>query len=568
MASVAGTLELLARELGSMLRVLGDRLDEDGITDLLGDLGLLLPASVAAQGALNNAVSGAQTAVGDLGPALTDLETAINGDDEAAVVAAGVAVVTAIRAVIDAVDGLRDGLEAAATSAPLTPAERATITTFATELPRRLVDLLVVDNLDARLPDVLAAVDLVGLVDRTVVGGAPGDALQAPHVRRTLHLERFGDLVNNPAAYLAGIYGWGAPTFDGAALLTKLHAYITDGLDRAAVLLTPPGLPPVLEAYVFALLVDDTTSPPDLIGSLRFPAVQDYTRTYELGGPWRFVVTIGARFPEDVAVRITPPFDATLTHPGGTIALSATGALGATAMSEPLLLVGSAGGTRLEASTVNVTVGFTVTAGTGGASGEPVVGTVVKGGRLVVDASEGDGFIQTILSGVKVDAPFEVTAAWRPSTGLVVEGGAGTELSFPTKVELGPVTVDALFVRIGTSAAAPVELGLGAAFTTTLGPLTATVDGIGTDLLFSLPPDRRGNVGPLDVAARFRPPHGLGLSVAGGGFAGGGFLDFDEANGRYAGALELEFQGIVTVKAIGLLTTRLPGGDRVSRCSS
>ena len=62
------------------------------------------------------------------------------------------------------------------------------------------------------------------------------------------------------------------------------------------------------------------------------------------------------------------------------------------------------------------------------------------------------------------------------------------------------MTINALFVRIGASAVAPVKLGLGAAFTAKLGPLTATVDGIGTDL-FSLPLTVGGNLGPLDLAS-------------------------------------------------------------------
>jgi hypothetical protein len=562
MASVAGTLELLARELGTMLRGLADRLDEDGVTDLIGDLGLLLPEDVAAQGALSDAVAGAMSAAGQLQPALADLETAIAGDDVAAVAAAGAAVITRIAAVRDAIDDLRDGLDAAGTATgTLSPAERAAISAFAAQLPARLLDLLVVDNLEARLPAVLPALDLLGLVDRVAVAGGAGDGLEAPHVRQSLHLERFGDLVNDPAAFLRTTYDWGSPTFDGTALLTKLHVYIVEALQREAVLLTPPGVTPVLEAYVFALFVDDTGVPPALAGSLRFPAVQDYERTYDLGGPWRFTLVAKARFPEDVAIRIDPPFDATLTPPSGSVTLAATGTLGAAAMAEPLLLIGRAGGTRLEASSVSVTVGFTVEAGTAGVRGEPTISTVVKGGRLVVDVSEGDGFIESVLRGAKVDAPFEFAATWRPSTGLAIEGGAGVELRFPTRVELGPVTVDALFTRIGTSPAAPVEIGLGAAFTTRLGPLTATVDGIGTDLLFALPPDRRGNLGPVDLSARFRPPHGLGLSIDGGGFSGGGFLDFDPANERYAGVVELEFQELVSIKAIGLLTTRLPGGQ-------
>ena len=49
--------------------------------------------------------------------------------------------------------------------------------------------------------------------------------------------------------------------------------------------------------------------------------------------------------------------------------------------------------------------------------------------------------------------------------------------------------------------------------------------------------------------------------MSGGGFQGGGFLSFDSDQHRYAGALELTFQDKIALKAIGLLTTRLPDGS-------
>jgi uncharacterized protein DUF6603 len=53
----------------------------------------------------------------------------------------------------------------------------------------------------------------------------------------------------------------------------------------------------------------------------------------------------------------------------------------------------------------------------------------------------------------------------------------------------------------------------------------------------------------------------VGLEVSGGGFAGGGFLLFDSDKGQYAGVLELQFKDKLALKAIGLLDTRLPGGQ-------
>ncbi len=43
---------------------------------------------------------------------------------------------------------------------------------------------------------------------------------------------------------------------------------------------------------------------------------------------------------------------------------------------------------------------------------------------------------------------------------------------------------------------------------------------------------------------------------------GGGFLDFDVEAGEYSGALELELLDFLSLKAIGLITTRMPDGSR------
>ena len=84
--------------------------------------------------------------------------------------------------------------------------------------------------------------------------------------------------------------------------------------------------------------------------------------------------------------------------------------------------------------------------------------------------------------------------------------------------------------------------------------------GIGAELSF--PSEGSGNLGPVQLDPAFKPPKGVGLSVDGGGLKGGGFLRFDQKNERYAGFIELSFQDLVTLKAIGLITTRLPGGKK------
>ena len=83
------------------------------------------------------------------------------------------------------------------------------------------------------------------------------------------------------------------------------------------------------------------------------------------------------------------------------------------------------------------------------------------------------------------------------------------------------------------------------------------ITGIGIDTNVAFAP---GNAGPFDISLGFHPPNGVGLEVDGGGFAGGGFLVLDAAKGEYSGGLDLMFEDTIAIRAIGILTTKMPDG--------
>jgi hypothetical protein len=91
--------------------------------------------------------------------------------------------------------------------------------------------------------------------------------------------------------------------------------------------------------------------------------------------------------------------------------------------------------------------------------------------------------------------------------------------------------------------------------------LTAVVENIGFTTTISFPDDRKGNLGPANLALSFKPPNGVGLAIDAGVVKGGGYLYLDFNKGEYAGALELTFSGFLSMKAIGLINTKLPGGQ-------
>src|SRR6185312_1892946 len=69
-------------------------------------------------------------------------------------------------------------------------------------------------------------------------------------------------------------------------------------------------------------------------------------------------------------------------------------------------------------------------------------------------------------------------------------------------------------------------------------------------------------LGPVDLDISFKPPTGLGVVIDASVVVGGGFLRFDPEKGEYSGVMQLEIAETIAVKAIGLLTTRMPGGAK------
>ena len=138
---------------------------------------------------------------------------------------------------------------------------------------------------------------------------------------------------------------------------------------------------------------------------------------------------------------------------------------------------------------------------------------------------------------------------------------SGLEVSLPAHVDVGLIEIVSSTIAIkASSGAIPIEVG--ATIKGELGPLTAIVENMGFRARFTFPSDFSGNLGPVDLNLGFKPPSGIGLSIDAGVVKGGGYLYLDIEKEEYAGALELVVSDFLTLKAIGLITTRMPDGSR------
>ncbi len=589
MASL-GTLETILAEVGQALLPLRTALrsperffafmlelgwQADDIPQPLRDLGNGLDALVDALtrvlgGSLN--VEGSVRADDEGGAAAV----AVNADDVARLLQALQKVIAGIRGIATAPD--------AAIPAPL----RAD--GFKTKFPKQLVDYLVVTYLTRYQPSLAFALRALGVVKATYTAPA-GNRL--PYVHYSVDLAELPDTLAHPAVVLEHAFGWGRDDFDFAALASQVDNLLaTIGVDTfmaplptAAALAIEgapdrPGAPrrKVLRAFLFHRARNGGRMAAEL-RLMPLPARDGLKPGLALLPAFNGLLDVSMKLGEDIAVGIRSDLDlqggvALQVRPGRPIEvltgfdkpgtpLAASGSIQVkaergSAEGTPTVLLGAPGSTRLQ---------FRKVGGLGGVrlDGSGVVDVFgefdLEGLEFVLDASSGDGFIARLLPSGGLGFTTDLTLGVSHRDGFYFRGTAGLEISIPAHVRLGPVDVQGLTISAGPRDGA-LPISLGATLKGDLGPVKAVVENIGLTATFAFKPDHDGNLGPIDLSIGFKPPNGIGLSIDAGVVKGGGYLFIDAARGEYAGALELTFAEFLSLKAIGIITTKMPDGSK------
>jgi hypothetical protein len=552
MPGTAGTLETIARQIGLALQPLKDRLASGQVIQLFAELGLQFPPQVL-QSNFVNALNAGVTAAEALPTTITQLSTAIDSDDESGILSAGVQLIQEIGALITALEQVGTELNNISGSLGMNAAE---VSTFAQNLASNLLSYLLISYLENLQPGVVGIGNLLGVLDYIPNPGITGDPTHPPYITRKLQFSKLGDLFTKPDQLLKTMYKWGDPGFDGTALIPRLATSLQ--LLGASSTVVVPGTPPALDSSMFSV----QTNPPGLTATLKTTLPGGFDFTFPLGGVWSVHITATGTLNGGLAASITPPASVTL-HPSAALTAQLESDLiaqGADA-SHPIIIIGQTGGSRLQTDSFTFGMGLKITwdSGSGTATAEPTIQINIKGGKVVIDMSNADGFLASVLSGVHVEAGFDLGISWAPDTGIHITGGAQLEIDLPLHLTLGPITLPTLYLVAGASSSGlPIEIS--AALGLTLGPIEASVDRVGVKGLITFP-DHGGNLGPANLAIDFKPPNGLGLAIDAGVVAGGGYISFNPDKGQYAGVFDLSLAEIIQVKIIGVLDTILPDGS-------
>ena len=547
-----------ADDIPQPLRDVGGGLDTlfDALTRLLGD-GLNVEGSVKAE---------------DEGA----VAIAVDADDIARLLQALQKVISGIRAIASAPD--------AAIPAPL----RAD--GFKTKFPKQLVDYLVVTYLTRYHPSFAFGLRALGVVKATYTAPT-GNRL--PYVHYTLDLSELPDTLSNPAVVLEHAFGWGRDDFDFPALASQIDNLLTtvgadvfvESMPTATALAIEGGaeLPGAPRRKVLrAFLVHRARPAGRMAAELRLmplPARDGLKPGLALLPAFNGLLDFSMALGNDIAVTIRSDLDlqggvALQVRPGRPIdvllgfdkpgtPLSAAGSIQVkaergSADGAPTVLLGAPDSTRLQFRKIGGLGGVRLDA----KGAVDVFGEFdLKGLEFVLDVSQGDGFIGKLLPSGGLGFSTDLTLGVSHRDGFYFRGTTSLQIAIPAHLRLGPIDVQGLTIS-ATPRDGALPISLGATLKGDLGPLKAVVENIGLTATFAFRSDHDGNLGPLDLSLGFKPPNGIGLSVDAGIVKGGGYLFIDAERGEYAGALELTFAGFLSLKAIGIITTKMPDGSK------
>jgi hypothetical protein len=565
----------LARALGPLAYALeGSTAD---VAVLLARLGWELPTIPPSMLGLADTSRGLTASLGGLDVAL-EADTGTAGGDGSAAVAAALAELAAdLAALATALGDLPAQLRAEL------PADVVAATGIDVQFEDRLFQTLVDEQIEHAQPLLAAVLQLLGLREVTAEDADPA-RFQPAFVRRTIHLDRIRRMLDDPAGLIRDLYGWGTPALNTGRLFDALLAVgfalgtpghlrypghqvleeLSPGIDVTADAEHPQELvQPLFTVEGVGLALGLMPAPP--AGPQPQALLATVLGTGALHGD--IPITASTRLQVEADADLSTGLSLVLRPGQAPLARLALGGPGSSEFltgrvavrlnhtsgdaTRPLRLLAISEGTRIEIQTVYI--GLAVAAH--GGPPELVATAGFEGGRFVLSPAGSDSFVSRLLPADGLTVNFDLGLAWSRH-GLSFTGSGGTEIEIPTPVQLGPLLLRSLHLRLavtGTGLTAEASVVGGAV----LGPLTAIVDrvGAGADLAF-----QHGNLGPVDLGGHFKPPNGIGVSVDASVVRGGGYLFFDPQREQYAGVLHLEFEKL-TLNAFGLLTTRLPDGS-------
>jgi len=459
------------------------------------------------------------------------------------------------------------------------------------ELPRRTFDLLLTGYLSGASPFASSLLHLINVFEFKHFD-ADESLFQVEHIRAIIHYNHLRALLSDPPRYLQETYGWGTPDFAAVDLLNRIGLVLRaigstvrfEPMDRRAEeILLGRAIPESEAATTFQLstrLYEQLGDIGGLIVGLSVFGARQTSPNAADGGIGVLPIIRGqlnGEIPlhtfENTVVEISAAANvlrrtAIILRPNKPLEVHTAPSLGKSADgrvmlairhghpdSTPVSLVSFPGGVDLTVRQISLRGGYDKTSET---DYESFLELALVDGNVTMSLSEADGFLAGTIGRDQIDASFDLLLGWTSQRGIYFEGSGGLDVTLTLNKCVGPLQVQAL--RLGFDVQGEgLDAEASVTGTITVGPIRATIDRLGVLVNVSF---GGGNLGLFGLSPRFKPPTGLGLAISAAGVTGGGFLGFDPQRAEYSGMLQLELAETIALKAIGLLTTRMPDGSQ------
>ena len=462
-------------------------------------------------------------------------------------------------------------------------------TEFAEEFLARSVGLVVCRYLGREYPVAKEFLEIIGVL-QSVEQLTDTAKHRIAFTEYKVNWQGISDFVTNPQDYIQTLYRWGVDSVALNRLLDRLQWLSISKMIPASVVYVSQNELSKYESIVNGTFPPDVASPRSLKVLLwedeasglrievRVVVIPSTTAIAAPGIGFALVATVnsqqeiylsqnlllvfdgGADLNAGLYLALMPDQDPAFDVQLPDAALTRTSLEIKTARrssAQPSPLIGSIDGSRLEIGSIDGLLGIEIVKD----QAPELYGELqLNDGKIVIKIGEGDGFIQKILPDLDVNAAFDITIGWSTERSLYLRGSGGIEIIIPIHLSLGPIKIQTIYLAVELSNQGDIHVSVAVTASLELGPIQGSIDRIGLRARYSFP-QGGGNQGPLQLDSSFKPPLGAGLALSAGGIVGGGFLEFDDPNKRYAGILALNF-GEIGLTAIGLITTRMPDGSK------
>lgn len=462
-------------------------------------------------------------------------------------------------------------------------------TYFGTELFTEIFDYLLYRYLSVKRNIACAIAVAAGVIEYTAI---PAGARDVAYSRIKFNWARFPQLINDTKTWAKEVYGWGGSTvsgdaksldyerlFSALALLlesaglslvlvkkqsaAELTGFISNNtsaksfysaslpfLQNSVSSIDTSGTPAFANEAGFKLMPYGDLNQQQLLGVALMPYVKGTaTGEQELAENTVLTTTVSAEVAGGYYITITPAGIA--SHTGADIngEFEFEIKYSDLATNNPIQLLTVAETSSVETGAVKVAFG-------GNLNGDFYLSAGLEKLKATIDLS-GDALLKNFIPEPVIITVGDLLVKWQFNKGIYFEGGNNISIDVPLHIEAGPINLTGIAIEIELAPEPTLELGIQGGFN--LGPIQASVDGVGFKA--KLIAAENGLFGKYDLSLALKPPDGIGLSINAGIVTGGGYLYIDADKGEYAGALQLSVNNFLSLTAIGLISTKMPDGS-------